>query len=285
MADGDAATASDNAQALALATLRQQLAERLIRYSFMIVGAVIFVVIALAIIGGILSANYMTTTWINAVQGAADKIMAAVLPLLGAWVGAIIAFYFGRENYDAAARNMQTAIKSTQPNPLASLAVSEHMVPTNKLMIATTNQEDPSLLRGVILKRFADLGLGRIIVVHDPKMSTPGQASAEAIGLGVVHESYVNRFILDQVDQGVAANSVTLGQLLADPAQAKALPSSVVFVSLSATLGDVRKKMDEASKALTTPVRDVFVTKTGAPNEPLLGYITDIDLAEKGALS
>lgn len=286
MTEVDTVTSSDNAQIVRLAELRQRLAEKLITYSFMVVGAVIFIVIGLAIIGTVFTASNSTATiWISSLQGATDKIMAAVLPLLGAWVGAIIAFYFGRENYEAAARNVQTAIKSTQPNPLASLPVSEHMVPTNKLIVAATKLDDEKLLQKDILQRFEKLGLGRIIVVRDEKTAPDGQASAEAVGAGVFHESFVNRFILAKVAAGATIDSVKLGDILADDEQKKNLSNSVVFVPLSATLADVRKKMDEANKATTTPpVRDAFVTKTGAPNEPLLGYITDIDLAEKGSL-
>jgi hypothetical protein len=34
-------------------------------------------------------------------QTAFDKILTGILPLLGAWIGAVIAFYFGCENYEA----------------------------------------------------------------------------------------------------------------------------------------------------------------------------------------
>jgi CBS domain-containing protein len=77
---------------------------------------------------------------------------------------------------------------------------------------------------------------------------------------------------------------VTLGVLLADPEVARVLASSVVYVWPDATLAEVRRKMDEASKSAPGSVRDALVTATGRADEPLLGYITDIDLAEKGAL-
>ena len=47
------------------------------------------------------------------------------------------------------------------------------------------------------------------------------------------------------------------------------------FVGTQATLGEAKLAMNN-----TPQCYDVFVTDTGKPNEPLLGWITDIIIAE-----
>ena len=41
----------------------------------------------------------------------AQMVFTAVLPLFGAWVGTILAFYFGKENFEAATRSVTAIAK------------------------------------------------------------------------------------------------------------------------------------------------------------------------------
>jgi hypothetical protein len=276
MADADDSYSRDSGQLVALAKLRQDLANRLIRHAFLLlwvlVGA-LFGFALLTLFGG------SSTDWAK-LSGPIDKILTAVLPLLGAWVGAIIAFYFGRENFDAGAQ----IVKSTQPDRLASIAAKDAMVAAKDLIVVTTTDEDTKQLKPDILKRFEDKGLGRLIIVTDANRPAEGSASAKAVPVGVIHDSYVNKFVADKLLGGAAADTITLRLLLDDPAIQKLLASSIVYVGPETTLAEVRRKMEEASKSAPVTVSDVIVTSTGDAKGDLLGYITDVTLADKGAL-
>jgi uncharacterized Tic20 family protein len=47
----------------------------------------------------------------NEAVGHLSALLASILPLLGAWVGTIIAFYFARDNFDAATRNTSALLR------------------------------------------------------------------------------------------------------------------------------------------------------------------------------
>jgi CBS domain-containing protein len=255
---------------------RSQLATTLVRHSLAIIWGLIGGLVLLAVVQGFntsLAAEY---------RQALDKILTAVLPLLGAWIGAIIAFYFGRENYDAAVRNVREIIRVQTPDKLESIFVKDVMVPAAKLVTAATPSEDAKPLQAGILPRLEERGLGRLIVVTGGTATTDNAPPASAVAKGVVHDSVINRFIATRLAAGAATGQVTLGALLADAEVARLLSSAVVYVTPDATLADVRRKMDEASKSASASVRDVLVTAGGKAGEPLLGYLTDIDLADKG---
>ncbi len=258
---------------------RSELARTLIRHSLALIWALIGGLVILAFAQAIninIGANYQT---------ALDKVMSGVLPLLGAWIGAIIAFYFGRENYDAAVRNVRQIIRERTPDQLESIFVRDVMVQASKLVTAATPAEDGLPLHGGILRRLEERGLGRLIVISGEMAATDFAPGSGAIAKGVVHDSVINRFIVDQVARHQrTADEITLGDMLADPEIARLLSSAVVYVTPEATLADVRRKMDEASRNAPATVRDALVTASGKAGEPLLGYLTDIDLVDKGAL-
>ena len=259
---------------------RSRLAQRLVTNSLAVIWALIGALVILAV-APLLNPSLQIGTGPGA---ALDKILSGILPLLGAWIGAIIAFYFGRENYDAAVRNVREIIRVQTPDKLESIFVKDVMVPAAKLITAATPGEDTKPLQGGILPRLEERGLGRLIVVVGAAATADNTPPVSAIAKGVVHDSVINRFIATRLATGVATSDITLGALLADAEVARLLSSAVVYVTPEATLADVRRKMDEASKSASASVRDVLVTATGKAGEPLLGYLTDIDLAEKGAL-
>jgi hypothetical protein len=63
-----------------------------------------------------------------------------------------------------------------------------------------------------------------------------------------------------------------------DPKLRDTFEKSFGFVAETATLADAHKTMETVSKVL--PCNDVFVTKTGDPKEPILGWITDNTISE-----
>lgn len=260
---------------------RGVLATKLISYSF----GVIAILIAALILLGIASATVWKTTDLGAAyRDVLDRIMTGILPLLGAWVGAIIAFYFGRENYDAAARNVRQAITAASGTALESIYVRDVMVPAARLVAATMPGEKDAPLQGGILPRLEQRGLGRLVIVDGATATSDNSPPANAAAKGVVHDSVINRFIVTRLAQNKPLAEITLGSLLADPDVARLLSSAVVYVTPQMTLAEVRRKMDDASRNASATVRDALVTASGKPGEPLLGYLTDIDLAEKGAL-
>src|SRR5438094_10043990 len=48
-------------------------------------------------------------------SGVATQVLSTVLPVIGTWVGTILAFYFGKENFETAAKRVADLAKQLTP--------------------------------------------------------------------------------------------------------------------------------------------------------------------------
>lgn len=262
--------------AQALADDRRRLANSIMRTSFIAIGGVSLAVIVSA--GIIYATSAGRAESINGAIAHVEKVVFAVLPMVGAWVGTVIAFYFARENFDAAAQNTRALLRDIQGERLAGISAESVMVPASKMVVARTPKDDGLKLKSEVLKRFEDAGLGRIIIVSDDDR-----------GRGVLHESVLNKFILGgaKPDTQFDPDGATLKDALEDATLKPWLENSVVYVPPSATLAQVRQAMEERSRNRVQgdlpTCRDAFVTATGSPTDKVIGYLSDIDIAKHGA--
>lgn len=93
----------------------------------------------------------------------------------------------------------------------------------------------------------------------------------------IIHDKTLYKFIAKIATAApvvLAPADATLQDLLVDT-ELGLLLSTFVIVPSSYTLADPKKKMDEMPNC-----RDAFVTLTGKPTEPIIGWLTDARLAE-----
>jgi CBS domain containing-hemolysin-like protein len=161
-------------------------------------------------------------------------------------------------------------LRQIQPTKLEAIPVGDKMISLGKLTLVRTPADDAQTLDSILTK-FSSLGLSRIPVLD-----------ANDLGVGVLHDSTISRFV---IDQGKLTPPVapTLAASLADPAQKQTLAASVVYVAASMSLSEVKKAMDAKSKTSNISCRDVFVTDTGQATGKVIGYLADIDIANLGA--
>lgn len=253
-----------------MARLRQQLAGRLIMFSFALIGLLLVASATIAFAAWQLKSP--AVEWAKEIQALINTMTTAILPLLGAWVGAIITFYFTRDNYEVAAQTVQQAVQSTVPgNDLKTILAKDIMIGDKGLTYVSTATDDARRLDGDILAQFKDRG--RIVVLKDP----------DNTGLGVIHDGNIKGFLADKGKAGSDITALTLRNLLDDKELKTLLDSSVVYVSPTTTLADVKERMEDASKTRKITVRDAFVTASGDAKEKVIGYVTDLDIAKKGA--
>jgi len=65
---------------------------------------------------------------------ATERVFSALLPLFATWVGTVLAFYFGRENFEAASDRYEQIITKLSPEVLDDIEVSKIMI-TEKTMV------------------------------------------------------------------------------------------------------------------------------------------------------
>ncbi|HJQ34097.1 MAG TPA: TIR domain-containing protein [Pyrinomonadaceae bacterium] len=99
--------------------------------------------------------------------------------------------------------------------------------------------------------------------------------SAEAHPLYIIHRSMIDKFLVQRMLAGVTPNDVTLADLLADREMTKVFEETFVAVRRQASLAEARDAM-----VARPGCNDVFVTEDGGRDEPVIGWLTNVDLVK-----
>lgn len=190
----------------------------------------------------------------------ARLVFASVLPLFGTWVGTVLAFYFAREN-------LQAATESTirlSGRPEATTPVSEVMIPREQMHTYVLQVgQDPLTVTIAELKGKMDEGrVWRLPILTD----------AGAV-LYVIHDSTISRFAEALGKRTPDLGGEALGDLLDKP-EFQSQIKAIGFVGPHADLGQARAAMRSVQGC-----NDVFVTKQGQPTDAVLGWLTNTQLA------
>src|SRR6266498_220803 len=78
----------------------------------------------------------------------AQTVLNAVLPLLGTWVGTVLAYFFSRENFESASRSVERLTQLTLQEKLESMPVTSAMTPRSKML--TVNDPRKEILLDVL---------------------------------------------------------------------------------------------------------------------------------------
>lgn len=193
-----------------------------------------------------------------------QTIFTAVLPLISTWVGAVLAFYFSKDNLQAATQTTLDAVASAR-GITAETPVMDAMIPINRIRPQrdVRNERAAKALKlSGLYESMQTSGMSRVPVFVD------------GVALYVVHEPDI-----DQYAQRIAVKSAdleeshTLGSLIEIPAGSKAV-TTFATVAESATVADARATLKKMAQA-----KDVFVTEDGTKGGKVLGWLTNSDLA------
>lgn len=185
-------------------------------------------------------------------------VFTTITTLVGTWVGTLLAFYFSRENFEAASRSMQKTIDRLSPEErLHSVPADEAMIPRTKMTTfdLATDQELKSVPLATLVAKFAeDEDVSRL-----PILKPDGSVVA------IVHESLLNKFLQANKD----LQDPTIGSIQSDRDLG---PKLTLFgvIAKGRTLRDAKTAMGSQPGC-----KDVFVTATGAAGENVIGWITD----------
>ena len=198
-------------------------------------------------------------------DSAADRVFFALLPVFATWVGTILAFYFSKVNFEAAARSQQEVIKQLTPlQKLQSTPVKEKMIAVDKMhverVLSTMPANQVKLLD--ILDRLEKAKKGyRIPILGD-----------NDIPKCVIHRSVIDKFIADKAraNPPVDPKALSLQDLFDDSVIGKMIQASFGIVREDNTLAEAKATMENIKDC-----QDVFVTKGGTSTEPVIGWITN----------
>ena len=197
-------------------------------------------------------------------KGNGDVVLHTLIPLWGTWIGTVLAFYFGKNNFDAATKSYQDVIEKLTPHEkMSKLLVKDYMVSLDKLEYLTYDEEKSNKIYDILkYKKFEPHNRFAIF-------------DSEGVAKYIIHRSLFNRFISSKVEENLSLKEIqelTLGNLVenSDDAIKNVLKNSFAVVSINATLLEAKTKIDSIHECL-----DVFITETGATNEKVQGLITN----------
>lgn len=150
------------------------------------------------------------------------------------------------------------------------VVVETVMIPLNKISTFQINSTQPidQVPLVDLYTKFKDI-VTRIPVVDEKNLLKY-----------LIHQSILFKFIADKSVESASTaspydiNTQHLSDFVNDPAVNEFVEKSLVFVSKATTLGEAKQKMEA-----TKNCQDVFVTETGLPTEPMLGWLTNVDIA------
>jgi hypothetical protein len=210
------------------------------------------------ILGGSLAIIAFVSIFIIVTSDNEDKMnfVNIIVPVVATWIGTILAFYYGKQNFDAANEQVRKMVDKLTPEELAQKPVSSIMRSLREISCFSIPK---------------DTGEGGIKISElkkaTEKVSRLPLLNAEGIAKYMIHESSLNKYLVENPDGE--------NKTLADFAGSFkcGLNNGFVVVSESATIAEAKKKMQEISTC-----QDIFITKGGKTDEALSGWISNIRL-------
>ena len=212
------------------------------------------------------------------------NVFHSLLPVIATWVGTVIAFYFGKANFEAASKSAQEFVKqiTNSDEKLKATKVADkdvmRLLSEIKYNTDIADKADKDIMVQNDLLDFIDTNeKGERLPIFNSKK----------IFRYVIHESTLNEFVRKFSNQKYSAltgkkiDEITLEDLLnnTDEEMKNKLINSAGFVSKTATLYEANQKL-KANKYC----QDVFVTDSGIATEEVIGWVTNNKITELAKL-
>lgn len=144
-----------------------------------------------------------------------------------------------------------------------AVPVEEKMIKMGEFFYKSLGQINPDALKLVdLLKELDAQKLNRIPLF-----------SAQNHPLYIIHRSMIDKFLVPRLLSGVNADEITLSALLADDEMTKVFEETFVVVRREASLAEAKDAM-----VARPGCNDVFVTQNGGRDEPVVGWLTNVDI-------
>jgi len=218
--------------------------------------------------GGMVAVACLSIVAIWKDQTEALNILTMVLPVIGTWVGTVLAFYFAKENLLAATQSTKELLGLNErlnkiPVEQAMLRFSDASVLKKQLAV---NEDRLSLKLVDLSKILRDAGRNRLPVIK-----------ADASAIYVIHLSTLTDFLAQNATPTPPANKKVDDFLISDmKMNGEKLYESIlkfVVVKRTATLAEAKAAL-EAKPGCA----DVFVTENGRETEPVIGWVSNVEI-------
>lgn len=229
-----------------------------------------FGVLAASIIGIVLMAIVSIASDGADRSGTIKDVFNATLPLLGTWVGTVLAYYFSQANFESAARSTRASVVLTAQQKLDGTKAKDIWVPAEEIDLVRI---DPGA---------ASPPVSMLIDIFNGK-GTRGSAKRSRVPLldptGVVTHVLHKATVYERIALGDITAASTIADLLAAKADSSTVgeytAKSFVVVAEGDSLSVVKRAMDRSPE-----IQDAIVTRNGKTGEPMTGWITNVRIAD-----
>ncbi|WP_306143236.1 hypothetical protein [Roseibium sp. MMSF_3412] len=263
-----------DAQPAGNGNFRDLLAENIVRLSIVALLGVSLIVVAI----GILAAEGE-----EAVENS-QYVFAALLPLFGTWIGTVLAYYFSKQNFEAASKATESLVKMSVQK-LRSVSIEEAMIPLGSIVGIVKAPNDK--LRDVPLQKVAE-AMEKTLPSGRP-ISRVVILAANNACIGIIHRSIWSEMRAVVATSGAtvnfkneAANTDTLDKVHDLESETRApekfgnfITHSIAFARAGATLADAKMRMESRDDC-----QDVFITANGSAAEPIIGWVTNQEISK-----
>jgi hypothetical protein len=224
------------------------------------------VILGFSIAGVIILAGFILKR--DSTLDTAQYVFGAILPLLGTWVGTVLAYYFARENFESASRSVREMAKQLTPmEKLKSIFIKDVMINIGKAVTFILGKPEKEIkLRADII----DAKLEKENYERLPILDTEGRIKYMA------HRSLFDKFIGQETAKGKNPVDLTLQDMLDDAKYKDVLTGSFKTLLETSNLAEAKTLMDKIKIC-----SDVFATEDGTPNSKVLGWVTNIIVGEQ----
>jgi len=198
----------------------------------------------------------------------AKYVLGVLLPVIGAWVGTVLAFYFGQVNFEAASRSAANLVRQLSPREkLQAKPADQAMMKINEV---TSFKIPPDKTEGdITIKKLIDEGFEKD--KSHPRQRLPILV-AEGRGKYVLHRSTIDAFVAPKKrPPDVDESTLSLKDLLEDSKLKDYIVNSFLPLAPNATLADAKDLLDKNPQCL-----DILVTQDGTKNGIVVGWITNV---------
>lgn len=205
-------------------------------------------------------------------------VFAALVPIAGAWVGAVIAYYFGTENYETAARQSRQAMREAAGTAggrrNAPPSAKDIMLTRRSLHVYQSASTDLSKVTLATLLEQFDQTLPEN---PDKRVTRLPILLPDRSLLCILRKEHIKEF-QETLTGGAPvtsdASSKTLEDLKKNAGIWKKVMDYFIIVGLDDPVDDVRRRLKDKPSA-----DNAVVTDTGKDTGVFLGLITNDDLA------
>lgn len=254
-----------------------------------------YLALTIIVLSGLILVILVSMAWLNLTASESfnntEKLFTILLPVIGTWMGTILAFYFSKDNFEAANQQVKEMVNRMNPTDekLQEMKAGDVMIKLDTSILMTVKDENAfkEIRLDDLLKKMEDS--------HSERMPVLQEGTLKFTFL--IYRTTIERFII-----GVANGAIKLnprvdnnGQPIPPPAPRDLTVKDMFesdfklikdldrfkgcFMPATATLDQVKKAMQDNALC-----QDVFITTTGKSDEPVDGWITNNLIIEKAEL-